>query len=314
MKFVDGLHIATYCRTNQSPLAERLRLFRKVCEALRYAHANAVIHRDLKPSNVVVPDFGIARHLENLNRPADSTRAALRLMTPAYAEPEQILGAPVSLHPCLFARRRPLRIAHRAPSFRPVESHHGRSGTDDRRIGCGETLFHRRCASFALSKGGWADLDVLYLTATHKDPARRYGSVEALIRDVDHYLRHEPPEARPDTVGCRCGKFVRRNRRAIYASLGRLRPHAVHPAVHAQSVRSSAAPWSVRSATATPKHTLYRRISNPHETNQPIGDVAPIRPAQCTGNLRRLEPNVEGGESSKRVDKNCDRSVGCRGK
>ena len=49
----------------------------------------------------------------------------------------------------------------------------------------------------------------------HKDPARRYASVEALIRDVDHYLSGEPLEARPDTLRYRAGKFVRRNWRAV---------------------------------------------------------------------------------------------------
>ena len=64
----------------------------------------------------------------------------------------------------------------------------------------------------------WADLDVLCLTAMHKDPQRRYRTVDALIRDVDHYLKGEPLEARPDTLRYRAGKFVRRNRRAVIAS------------------------------------------------------------------------------------------------
>ena len=49
------------------------------------------------------------------------------------------------------------------------------------------------------SRTAWADLNVLCLTAMRKDPLRRYQSVEALIRDVDHYLKGEPLEARPDT-------------------------------------------------------------------------------------------------------------------
>ena len=65
------------------------------------------------------------------------------------------------------------------------------------------------------SSTAWADLDVICLTAMHKDPQRRYRSVEALIRDVDHYLRAEPLEARPDTFRYRMGKFVKRNRRSV---------------------------------------------------------------------------------------------------
>jgi serine/threonine-protein kinase len=65
----------------------------------------------------------------------------------------------------------------------------------------------------------WADLDVLCLTAMHKDPERRYLSVEALIRDVDHYLKDEPLEARTDSLRYRAVKFARRHRRPL-AALG----------------------------------------------------------------------------------------------
>ena len=48
-----------------------------------------------------------------------------------------------------------------------------------------------------------------------KDPERRYHSVEAMLRDIDHYLKDEPLEARPDSISYRMGKFVGRNRRAV---------------------------------------------------------------------------------------------------
>jgi eukaryotic-like serine/threonine-protein kinase len=67
------------------------------------------------------------------------------------------------------------------------------------------------------SKSAWADLDVLCLTAMHKDVQQRYQSVEALVRDIDHYLKGEPLEARPDTLRYRARKFAARNRRAVSA-------------------------------------------------------------------------------------------------
>ena len=51
-----------------------------------------------------------------------------------------------------------------------------------------------------------------------KDPERRYGSVEALIRDIDRYVHDQPLEARPDSLRYRAGKFVKRNWRSLSAA------------------------------------------------------------------------------------------------
>ena len=59
---------------------------------------------------------------------------------------------------------------------------------------------------------------MLCLTAMHKDPTRRYATVDALIRDVDHYLHGEALEARKDSVRYRLQKFVRRNEQSVIAA------------------------------------------------------------------------------------------------
>src|SRR5205807_7838933 len=56
----------------------------------------------------------------------------------------------------------------------------------------------------------------------HIEPQRRYRTVEALIRDIDHYLAGEPLEARPDTFGYRIGKFVRRTSQPVSAAAASL--------------------------------------------------------------------------------------------
>src|SRR5262245_52005554 len=45
---------------------ERLALFRKVCDAVSYAHQRGVIHRDLKPSNVLVQREAVVRETAGL--------------------------------------------------------------------------------------------------------------------------------------------------------------------------------------------------------------------------------------------------------
>jgi serine/threonine-protein kinase len=111
MEYVDGIPLADYCSRRRCSILERLLLFRAVCEAVHYAHQQAVIHRDLKDSNILVKpdgsprllDFGIAKQMESLDTAADQTRTGLRLMTPAYAAPEQIRGERVGVQADVYA-------------------------------------------------------------------------------------------------------------------------------------------------------------------------------------------------------------------
>jgi serine/threonine protein kinase len=57
MKLVNGARLDEYAAGERS-LGERLRVVRRVGEALAYAHSCGVPHRDLKPRNVMVGAFG----------------------------------------------------------------------------------------------------------------------------------------------------------------------------------------------------------------------------------------------------------------
>ena len=99
--------------------------------------------------------------------------------------------------------------------------HDRRSGTDR---SWNRTLKRRLIWPAAIAdaphatKAEWHDLDALILKAMHKDADRRYQSVEALIRDIGHYLTGKPLEARSDSLFYTTGKFVRRNRRTVLAA------------------------------------------------------------------------------------------------
>ncbi len=57
MKLVNGVPLDGYV-ARRPPLPDRLRVIRRVGEALAFAHSQGVIHRDLKPQNVMVGEFG----------------------------------------------------------------------------------------------------------------------------------------------------------------------------------------------------------------------------------------------------------------
>ena len=78
------------------PLADRLRLFDRICDTISFAHARGVIHRDLKPANVMIGAFGQVLVLDwGLALPGAGTGGDVvsgRGGTDGYMAPEQSGG------------------------------------------------------------------------------------------------------------------------------------------------------------------------------------------------------------------------------
>lgn len=107
-------------RMRQSPLsvADALAIAGEIAEALEEAHKRRVLHRDLKPSNVMlteqghvkVMDFGLAKAIQAAERAPEQaetigplTDAGVRVGTPGYMSPEQILGGEADARSDIFA-------------------------------------------------------------------------------------------------------------------------------------------------------------------------------------------------------------------
>jgi serine/threonine protein kinase/Tfp pilus assembly protein PilF len=254
MEYVEGEPITTYADRRKLPVDARLRLFCAACGAVHYAHQRLVVHRDLKPTNVLVGeddagrpvvkllDFGIATLLEG---GADGalgplslieTQAGARLLTPAYAAPEQIRGEAVTtatdvyalgvLLYELLAGRRPYRATTRSvfeaeraaveeeaerPSAAVGRVEEGGPGAEALAAlrGTNEARLRRRLAG---------DLDAVVLKALRKEPEQRYASAEALAEDVGRHLDGLPVRARKGTAAYRFVRFVRRNRVGVAAA------------------------------------------------------------------------------------------------
>ncbi len=64
MELVRGEALHIYLRERQLDRKARLTLFRKICQAVQYAHDHGVVHRDLKPANILVTDQGEPKILD----------------------------------------------------------------------------------------------------------------------------------------------------------------------------------------------------------------------------------------------------------
>ncbi len=242
MEYVDGVPITEFVERNGLDLSERIALFAAVCDAVRYAHRHLVVHRDLKPSNLLVAtgedgqpipkllDFGIAKLLR-----ADGdgllTTQGDRWLTPEYASPEQVRGDAITtasdvyqlgvLLYELLTGRRPFRLDERLRHEIArviLETEPERPSTIVTRVASvtdSDGPTPEAADSSRLSRKLRGDLDAVALMALRKEPERRYASVEALGADLRRHLDGLPVSARPDTLGYRTRRFVRRRRGAV---------------------------------------------------------------------------------------------------
>ena len=243
MEYVDGESITSYADSHKLPVEGRLTLFRTVCLAVEHAHRNLVVHRDLKPSNILVSadgrpkllDFGIAKLLSS---PTDAletstlTATGGRLLTPDYAAPEQFHGGPITTATDVYGLGAVLfeLLVGRAPFSSAETTDEPRQRTHDeepRAASASVASATPNADAIAATRGTDAhrlerqltgDVDTIVATALRAAPDRRYASVGALHDDILRHQQQMPVRARPDTLGYRMSRFVRRHRVAVLAA------------------------------------------------------------------------------------------------
>ncbi|MEO7064092.1 MAG: serine/threonine-protein kinase [Dokdonella sp.] len=231
LEYVDGEPIDRWCDARRLELGARLGVFLQVCAAVAHAHAHLVVHRDLKPSNILVLadgnakllDFGVAKLIERAaSEPL--TIDATAALTPGYAAPEQITGAPIStatdVH-ALGAILCRLLAGHSAfGSERSTPAQLARAVVDDeprRLTDFGADLditaiaAARSTTPERLRRALRGDLEVIVAKALKKSPEQRYASAQALADDVRRHLEHRPITVRADSAAYRARRFMRRH-------------------------------------------------------------------------------------------------------
>ena len=240
MDFVDGQPITDYAAAHALGVRARTILLASVADAVAYAHSQLIVHRDLKPSNVLVNrdgeprvlDFGIAKLIEETDD-ATMTGIGMRVLSPAYAAPEQILGEPVGTATDVYAlglmlcelltgQLPPQRQTTSLPQLAADVSQHvmdrasvlARNATPARIA----ELYGKGTAPKQIAAQVSRDLDLIIATALQREPARRYQTASAFADDLRRSLEGRPISARADSTTYRFNRFVRRHRVGVAAA------------------------------------------------------------------------------------------------
>jgi serine/threonine protein kinase/tetratricopeptide (TPR) repeat protein len=225
-EYIDGQPIDAWCESQALGVRQRLELFVQVVKAVAYAHGRLVVHRDLKPSNVLVTpdgqahllDFGIAKLLQDASPGATAlTREQGRVYTPHYASPEQVAGEPVTVASDVYTLG--VLLYELLTGELPLAPRRETLGAIEDAILEGRLLpASTRVKDKATARALRGEIDAILAKAMQREPPRRYSTAEALAQDIERHLQGQTVSAKPDSLGYRLHKGIRRNWVAVSAT------------------------------------------------------------------------------------------------
>ena len=209
MKFIEGGQLDEVVRRKPMSIRQAAELIAKVARTVHYAHEHGILHRDIKPGNILLDkngephltDFGLARLLDTQS---SVTRTIDVLGTPSYMAPEQAAGETTKLSKATDVYGLGAVLYQLLTGQPPFAG-----GTTYETIRLLRDTEPRppRLLNPKIDR----DLSTICLKCLEKDPQRRYSSALALAEDLEHWLKHEPIQAKPSGFFTHGRKWVRRN-------------------------------------------------------------------------------------------------------
>ncbi|HUH89458.1 MAG TPA: hypothetical protein VLZ76_02200, partial [Lysobacter sp.] len=153
--------------------------------------------------------FGIGQFTDSLD---ERTQTLWRAMTPGYAAPEQLRGAPPSTAIDVYGLG---ALLHRLLTGRTPQTATGGSESTQPSllVRSADDAYHRHYVPLK------NDLDRVLLKALAEDPEQRYPSAEALADDLRRWLDGQPVLAQKPRLAYRFRKFVGRNKLGVVAAV-----------------------------------------------------------------------------------------------
>ena len=192
----DAKPITNYAHEKKLPLADRLRLFQLVCEAVSHGHDRGIVHRDLKPGNILIDgtgkprviDFGVARSTDSdLTLTSMKTDTGQLVGTVQYMSPEQFGSDPDDLDGRADVYSLGVVLYELLAGVAPYEL--GKKGIHEAaRVVCEQLPTPLRNHDKSLPR----DVCAITERCLEKDRRDRYHSAGDLAGDVGRFLAGEP--------------------------------------------------------------------------------------------------------------------------
>src|SRR6476659_7025877 len=209
MQFIEGGQLDQILKREPMSPRRAAELLVKIARTVQFAHEHGILHRDIKPGNILLDasgdphltDFGLARLVES---ESIVTHTLDVLGTPSYMATEQAIGNNAQVTGAtdvygLGAVLYQLLTGH--PPFA------GGTTYETIKLLLDTEPRQPRLLNPKIDR----DLSTICLKCIEKDPKRRYPSALALAEDLEHWLKHEPIQARHIGIFARGRKWVRRN-------------------------------------------------------------------------------------------------------
>ncbi len=215
MAYIRGQSLTDYLAGKRPSLDQKLRIFIKICQAVRHAHVRGVMHRDLKPTNVLVDadgephilDFGLAKASTLID--VNMSVSAQIVGTPAYMSPEQAAGDPSAIDTRTDIYSLGVVLYEALTGKMPYATN----------VSMGKILENIANAEppspSTIDRKINGELSAIVMKALEKNKDRRYQSLDIFQSDVEKFLAGEPISVKPVTAIYLLNKTLWKYRKAM---------------------------------------------------------------------------------------------------
>ena len=213
MDYIPGKNLYYYLHFSKPKIIEVIEITIKLADAMAYAHRQKIIHRDLKLNNVIMKDkglpvlidFGLAKAMEGNEK--NLTQTGEVIGSPAYMAPERLISGATDHRSdiCSLGIMLYEMLTFKNPYLDPRNLHQTAKNVME-----ANPISPRKLVPWLPP-----EIEAITLKAMHREPDKRYQTMEELRDDLLRYQRGDRVLATSPSLRSRIKQRVRRNQLSL---------------------------------------------------------------------------------------------------